>query len=265
MSADVSAKPVAIVTGGGRGIGAAVAAALVADGHHVVIIGRDGGRLEETAARIGAEPIAADVTEPGGAGRVVDDVVDRYGRIDVLVNNAGISGGGPLVSVAAEDWWRVLEVNVYGPMAYMQAVLGHMVPMGSGIVFNIGSFAGVRPLPGASAYATSKAALARITDSVAAEVESAGVTIMCLSPGLVETDMTRGVPVFDDVPADEWESIDRIGELVISLIARPDIRRLTGRFVHVRDDLDELCGAVDRIGDQGLYQLRMESLEGRID
>ncbi len=266
MSTREVPRPVAVVTGGGRGIGASVASTLATSGYAVTITGRDGPRLSATADRIGADAIVADVTEPGAARRVIDRVVGQNGCIDVLVNNAGVSGaGGSFTDGTVDEWWNVLEVNLYGPMAYMHAALGHMVPRSAGTIFNIGSYGGIRPLPWASAYGTSKAALARLTDSVAAVVDGDGVTVLCLSPGLVRTDMTRGVPIFDDVPEDEWDPIDRVGELIVALLRRPDLHRLTGRFLHVRDDLTELFASAEQIRDEGLYQLTMRSLSGPID
>ncbi len=129
MPVERSSHPVAIVTGGSRGIGAAAAAALVACGYRVIITGRDHDRLKVTADRIGAEFAVADVTEVGSAERVVDETFGRHRRIDVVVNNAGISGDlGPLAAGSVQAWWAVLEVNLYGPMAVMHAALGHMIP-----------------------------------------------------------------------------------------------------------------------------------------
>lgn len=87
---------------------------------------------------------------------------------------------------------------------------------------------------------------------------------MNLSPGLVDTEMTRGVPIFDGLPADAWEPIERIGELVVALLGRPDLRELTGRFVHVRDDIDELFESAETIVSRGLYQLGMRGLRGDV-
>jgi NAD(P)-dependent dehydrogenase (short-subunit alcohol dehydrogenase family) len=261
-----SSVPVAIVTGGGRGIGAMVATTLAGRGHRVVITGRDEDRLAATAESIDAEWIVSDVTAPGTAATIVDDVVARHGRLDVLVNNAGTAGGGgPLLSNTVEQWWHVQLVNVYGAMAYMHAALHHMMRSRSGTILNIGSYAGIRPLPFNSAYGTSKAALARLTDSVAQEVAADGVTIMCLSPGLVATDMTRDVPIFEGLPPEAWEPIERIGVLVDSLLDRPDLHELTGRLIHVRDDIEALFGSTDRIRSEELYQLRMDNLSGSVD
>ncbi len=108
------------------------------------------------------------------------------------------------------------------------------------IIVNIGSYAAFWPMPGNSAYATSKTALARLTDSVALEVEAAGVTVLCVSPGLVDTDMTRGLPMFHGLPADAWSPVEAIGELVGTIASHPGIHQLTGRFLHVQDDLNQV-------------------------
>lgn len=265
VSSDTPSPPVALVTGGSRGIGKTIARRLVGRGSRVMITGRDEATLTAAARSIGAHPIVSDVTESGAARTVVDRVIAEYGHLDVLVNNAGTAGGGgPFTSNAVEDWWQVMAVNVYGPMAYLHAALAPMTDRQHGTIFNVASYAAIRPTPGNSAYGSSKAALTRLTDSVAAEVAGDGVTIVSISPGLVETDMTRGVPVFEDLPADAWDSVDRVGELVTELLDRPDLHDLTGRFIHVRDDLDELFASVEQIRTGGLYQPGMTSLGGPI-
>jgi len=164
---------------------------------------------------------------------VVDRVIADFGRIDVLINNAGTAGpGGPLLATDAGDWWRVQEVNVRGPMLYMQAVVPHMA---SGTIINIGSYAGARPTPGNAAYATSKAALARLTDSVAHEVADTGISALCVSPGLV------------------------------AKLIEKDVRPLNGLFLHVDDDIDELLSEAQKIRSDGLYQLGVHRLEGRVE
>lgn len=255
----------ALVTGGSRGIGAEIARQLADAGHHVVISGRDGTALKETAGRIGAVPIVCDVAEPGAAEQVVSQAAERLGNIDVLVNNAGTSGpGGPLLARSVEEWWDVLRTNLYGPMAFMHAAVPAMVERGHGLVINIGSYGAVRPIPGNSPYSTSKAGLARLTDSVAGELAGTGVAVLCVSPGLVDTDMTRDSGVFKNVPAEAWDPIERIAELVVQLADRPDVQRLSGRFLHVRDDLDAILARIDEVEREGLYQLGFRNLDGRV-
>lgn len=266
MNDATPSRPVAVVTGGGRGIGAAIAESLTARDHEVILTGRTEASLAETARRLGANYLVSDVTERGAAESVIDQVVERHGRVDLLVNNAGTAGlGGPLADADADSWWEVMSVNVYGPMVYMRAVLQHMIPNGHGTVFNICSYAAIHPTPGNSAYGASKAALARLTDSVAAEVASAGVTVLNLSPGLVETDMTRGVPIFESLPPEAWERIERIGELIAALSECSDLHALTGRFIHVSDDVDELFRSTETIRSEDLYELTMNGLNGPID
>lgn len=255
----------AIVTGGSRGIGAEIARQLCDAGHRVVITGREPVRLKDTAQRVGATHIVSDVSEPGEAARVVEAAVEELGRLDLLVNNAGTSGeGGPLLGHSTDDWWEVVRTNLYGPMAFMHAALSQMVEQGSGLIINIGSYGGVRPLPGASSYGVSKAALARLTDSVAAEVEGSGVVLLCVSPGLVDTDMTRAAGVFDDLPAEAWDPIERIGQLVCDLVRHPDVHRLSGRFIHVRDDIERILERMEQVEREGLYRLGLRTLDGLI-
>lgn len=255
----------ALVTGGSRGIGAEIARQLIQAGHRVVITGRNARVLQETADRIGAVPIGGDVAEPGAAERVVNEAIERVGPLDVLVNNAGTGGpGGPLLARSVEEWWDVLRTNLYGPMAFLHAALPAMVERGRGLVVNIGSYGGIRPLPGNSPYGTSKAALARLTDSVAAEVAGTGVAIVCASPGLVDTDMTREAGAFDDLPPEAWDPVERIGELVVRLAADPDVHLLSGRFLHVRDNIDEIIDRIDDVEKDGLYRLGLRNLRGRV-
>lgn len=265
MAEAMGERRTALVTGGSRGIGAEIARQLCDAGYGVVITGRDADRLAEAAEGIGAIPVVSDAAEPGAPARAVSKVIEHFGHLDLLVNNAGTGGpGGPLLYRSVDDWWDVLRTNLYGPMAFMHEALPGMVERGSGLVINIGSYGAVRPVPGNSPYSTSKAALARLTDSVAAELAGTGVVVLCVSPGLVDTDMTRRAGVFDDVPAEAWDPIQRIGKLVRALADRRDVVRLSGRFLHVRDDLDEILEHIDEIERDGLYQLGLSRLEGRV-
>ncbi len=257
---------VALVTGGSRGIGAEIARSLVETDFEVVITGRKADQLQETANRLGTVALCGDVTEPGMAADVVESVLSRRGRLDVLVNNAGTAGpGGALLETDETAWWNVMRTNVYGPMAFMRAALPEMVRRRRGVVLNIGSYVAVRPTPGNAAYSASKAALARLTDSVAAEVSHAGVTVLSVSPGLVKTDMTRDVPVFEGLPASAWSPIEAIGETVSTLVNHPEVPQLSGRFLHVSDDLDRVLAELDRVQADRLLQPGMTGLNGPID
>lgn len=258
---------VILVTGGSRGIGRALALSLATHGHRIAITGRNSSSLEAMRKLLSENnlAIASDVSDESAVEATVEQVLGHFGHIDVLINNAGTAGpGGPTWTTPSQDWWHVLETNVKGPLLYMNSVVPRMMERNRGTIINIGSYAALRPTPGNSAYASSKAALARITDSLAAEVSEHNVQVFCLSPGLVRTDMTEGVPVFQDIPEDEWNKPEDICRLV-RLLLSGGYGELSGRFIHVRDDLDQLCQHVERIRAERLYQPGMASLDGSIE
>lgn len=258
---------VILITGGSRGIGQAIATYLAGLGHRIAITGRNPDQLEQARKQLPADTLAlmADASDDTAARDTVEAVIAHFGQIDVLINNAGTAGpGGPTWLTPSVDWWEVQETNVKGPLLHIQQVLPDMIDRRAGIIINLGSYAAIRPTPGNSAYAASKAALARLTDSVAAEVAEFGIQVFCVSPGLVKTDMTRGVPVFDDVPEHEWSRPEEVCQLVHSLLSEK-YAPLSGRFLHVHDDIDELSNDTARIKRERLYQLRMDSLGNLID
>lgn len=122
----------------------------------------------------------------------------------------------------------------------------------------------VRPSPYASAYAASKAGLARLTDSIAGEVAEFGINLFCVSSGLVKTNMTSDAPVFNNLPASAWNPPEKICQLIVDILER-DCSALSGRFIHADDDLDAMLEQVDKVKSEGLYQLGMYSLGGRIE
>lgn len=260
-------KEVALVTGASRGIGKAIATRMLQEGWQVVITGRDLENLEQCRKSLSEEVLAiqADVSSLTDTQRVVEATISKFGHIDVLINNAGISGAGigPIWQANPQDWWQTMEVNLRGLFNHMHTVLPYMIAQKNGTIFNIGSYAGIRPLPNASDYSTSKAGVARLTDSIAEEVSEFGIDLFCISPGVVKTDMTRGLPIFKDFPESAWNPPEKICELIVNLLKR-DCSILSGRFIHVDDDLDDLLRQVDKVKSEGLYQLGMYSLGGRI-
>jgi NAD(P)-dependent dehydrogenase (short-subunit alcohol dehydrogenase family) len=213
----------ALVTGGRRGVGQAIAQALEGAGAEVRTISRSEG---------------VDVT--------VREAVELagIGSIDLLVNNAGtLDAIGPVWAVDPEAWRRDLETSVLGAFHCSRAVLPGMIERGCGRIVNVSSGAATRPYPYGSGYAAGKAALLSFTESLAAEVKEHGLAVFAITPGFVWTEMTERLrdapgPAPDISGADPVEPA-RAGELVVRL-ATGEADALSGRFIHVRDDLDEL-------------------------
>lgn len=258
----------ALVTGGSRGIGKAIAAKLHEEGLRVAVTGRSADKLAEVRQQIpGLLALNADVTDAKKTKAVIAQVEEALGPVDILVNNAGIGGGsrGPqsFMDMDLDDWWRVQETNLKGPALYSHAVLPGMIERGFGVLVNIGSFIAIRPTDLASAYATSKAALARFTDCLAMDLEGSGVQTFCISPGLVLTDMTRDLPFIKDIPESAFAQPEDIADRVCRL-ASGDYAELSGCFMHVSDDLDRLRDRAEQITEECLYTLRLQGLDGHI-
>ena len=179
----------ALVTGGGRGIGAAIAAALTAKSARVTVLGRDEAAL---AARIQAKEAAAyilaDVTDPSGFEAVMTRIAAE-GAVDILVNNAGAALSAPFLKTSNADFQRMLEVNLLGPVIAARAVLPGMIARKFGRVVNIASTAALKGYPYISAYAASKHALLGLTRTLALELAKTGVTANAVCPGFTDTDM----------------------------------------------------------------------------
>jgi NAD(P)-dependent dehydrogenase (short-subunit alcohol dehydrogenase family) len=209
---------VAVVTGASRGIGLHIAEGLERAGY---------------AAERGSRAVA-EVTDAAAVERWVADIADRHGRIDLVVNNAGvIDAEVPIEESDADEWWRTMEVNVLGPYLVTRFVMPHMVRAGGGRIVNLNSGAGTRAGEVASAYNVSKTALARITGSTHLSGTAHGIRAFDLAPGVVRTDMTLSMRAHEG--RTEWTSPEEVVELVLAL-ASGDLDAWSGRMVRAGVD-----------------------------
>jgi NAD(P)-dependent dehydrogenase (short-subunit alcohol dehydrogenase family) len=185
---------VGLVTGGGGGIGRAIAQRLAQDGMAVAVLDRDGGAAQTVAGEIGGLALSADVTQPEEIGRVVDAVLARYSRIDLLVNNAGVAWMGPALETPLEALRSMLAVNVEGVFIASRAVLPHMVERRTGSIVNLASWAGKTGNAYFAGYSASKFAVIGLTQALAREMAPHGIRINAICPGIVvETAMRTAI------------------------------------------------------------------------
>ncbi|MFD5467600.1 SDR family NAD(P)-dependent oxidoreductase [Kitasatospora sp. NPDC127059] len=253
---------VALVTGGGRGIGREIAIGLAAEGMAVGLVGRTHETLTETlkeCVKHGSRGVAvtADVCRPGSVREAVRLVERDLGPIDLLVNNAGLVDRAevPLWETDPNQWWQVIETNLRGPYNLLRCVLPGMVARRHGRVVNLNSGFALRPDGDYTAYATSKGALLQLSDNMADSLARHDVVALDISPGAVATDMTAGMPMFRDMK--EWGSIPYMVAVTVDA-ARGRFDALHGRFIHAgRDDLEELVSRADEIRAADARTLRL--------
>jgi 3-oxoacyl-[acyl-carrier protein] reductase len=239
----------ALVTGGGRGIGAAIARELAANGWEVTVTGRTREQVETVAAEIGGTAVVGDVAKRED----VERMLDESGPIDLLVANAGIAVKEESWETDPADWWRVFEVNVLGAYLTVRLALPGMVERGGGRIVITGSGASYLPGGASSAYGASKAAVGRFGELLAGQVADENVKVFVISPGLVKTDMTDGV-FPDDAP---WTPPELAPRLVREL-ASGRFDALSGRYIHAEHDPpDELEQRIGRILEDDLNAIRL--------
>jgi NAD(P)-dependent dehydrogenase (short-subunit alcohol dehydrogenase family) len=244
---------VALVTGGGRGIGRGIALELADAGMRVAVAARSREQVEETGREIDGLAVTADVSRQDDVDAMVATVERELGPIDLLVNNAGISVENKLPwDQDPADWWRVFEINVLGAYLCARAVLPSMAERGGGRIVNTGSGASYLPGSGSPAYGASKAALGRFSELLARQVADLGVHVFVFSPGLVRTDMTA--PMGANAPWTPPELAPRLVRVLAS--GRAD--RLAGRYIHAEhDDIEDLITRADQIEERDLNSIRL--------
>ena len=185
------AGKVALVTGGGRGIGRGIALELTAAGARVAVAARTAEQVEATAAEIGGVAIEADVSDRADVERMVARAEEELGPLDLLVSNAGIAHWDESAwELEPEDWWHVFEVNVLGVYLCSRTVIPGMISRGGGRIVNVASGAAYLQGSTSTAYSASKAAVHRFSETLAAQLKPHGIPVFSISPGLVRTEMT---------------------------------------------------------------------------
>ena len=238
---DLSGK-IAIVTGASRGIGRGIAMTLASRGAYVVATARGENAVDAVSQIQGAghraEAAALEVTDPASVEALISGVLERHGRIDVLVNNAGITRDQLMLRMKRDDWDHVIGTNLTGSFALSQAAIKPMVKQRSGRIINISSVVGQTGNAGQANYAASKAGLIGFSKALARELASRNITVNVVAPGLIETDMTKAIT---DKAHGDWTSQIPLGRLgttadvaaAVCFLASDEASYITGQVVAV--------------------------------
>jgi acetoacetyl-CoA reductase len=240
---------VALVTGGTRGIGAAITKMLAENGASVAA-GYSKGKESAEKFKNGMQGNGAKISvhqgrvdEVDDCNRVVKEVMDHFGRVDYLVNNAGITIDKTVRKMTVDDWRNVLNVNLSGAFNMTKAVLEHMIERGSGRIVNISSVIGETGNIGQANYAASKAGLFGFTKSLALEMAQRGITVNCVAPGFIETEMVAAIPaaalekVVEKIPQRRLGQPNEVAR-VVRFLLEDDASYITGAVFHVNGGLD---------------------------
>jgi 3-oxoacyl-[acyl-carrier protein] reductase len=224
----------ALVTGGARGIGFAVAKALLGRGHAVVFTGTadDGIARAEHALAAAVDDatrvmgVVCDVRDRAAVHRAVDTAVQRFGRLDILVNNAGVGVGGPIAEMTPEEWARLIDTNLTGVFHCCQAAIPHLRAAGAGWIVNVSSLAGRNPFPGGAAYCATKAGLDAFSEALMQELRYDGIRVAHVCPGSVAT----GFNGREATAGADWKlHPDDVAQAIADLLAHPG-RSLASRI-----------------------------------
>jgi NAD(P)-dependent dehydrogenase (short-subunit alcohol dehydrogenase family) len=238
---------VALVTGGVRGIGLAISELLIAQGARVAAgYSRNGEAADaflEKYADHGASVHQGTIEDHADCERVVEEVLERHGRLDILVNNAGITMDRTVRKMQPEEWEHVIGVNLGGAFYMCRAALPHMISRGYGRIINISSVIGERGNIGQANYAASKSGLFGLTMTLALESANKGITVNCVAPGFIETEMTAAVPrelmdkVIEQIPVKRLGTPEEVARVVLFL-AEPESSYITGQAYSVNGGLN---------------------------
>ena len=241
---DEQKTPVAVITGGTRGIGLAIAARLAADGYDLLLTYRgDAAAAAEARSTLAAsgrriEVVSAVVSTSEGAASTIESAIAAFGHIDVLVNNAGITRDNLIMRMSEDDWDAVLSTNLKGAFLTSKAVVRPMLRQRSGRIINITSVVGRMGNAGQANYAAAKAGLIGLTKTLAKEVGSRGITVNAVAPGFIDTRLTDGLPaelktqLLASTPLNRFGTVDDVASAV-AFLASSDASFITGQVISV--------------------------------
>ena len=278
---------VAVVTGATSGLGKSACLAFAAAGASVACVARRKAQLDELVSdlenkhEVSAVAVVADVSDPAAAKKIVANVEQDLGPVDILLNCAGITRMGTLV--AEEDfatWWRVLEVNLRGPVALTHAVLPSMIERKTGVVLTVASTAGAQDVPILTSYATSKAAVIKFQQDLAREVERHGIRSYSIHPGTIPTELaaaetainprsmqeeTEVQKMYEEFKQLKYQTPELMADTCVAICAEDRLKALNGKYIDCEQPLDEVLKEAEkpgkgRIGEENLYHLKLDEI-----